>query len=39
MGLKENNATSFRELAKHSEEIRDLVGRVENQFKQVTEKE
>jgi hypothetical protein len=39
MGLKENNVTTFRELAKHSEEIRDLVGRVELQLKQVNVKE
>ena len=36
MGLKDNNVTSFRDLAKHSEEIRDLVDRVEKQFKQVS---
>ena len=33
-GLKDNNVTGFRELAKHSEEIKDLVDRVEQQFKQ-----
>ena len=36
MGLKDNNVTSFRDLAKHSEEIRNLVDRVEKQFKQVS---
>ncbi len=36
MGLKDNNVKSFRELAKHSEEIKDLVDRVEKQFKQVS---
>ncbi len=36
MGLKDNNVTSFRDLAKHSEEIRELVGRVEKQLKQVS---
>ena len=36
MGLKDNNVSSFRELAKHSEEIKDLVGRIEQQFKQVS---
>lgn len=36
MGLKDNKVTSFRELAKHSEEIKDLVGRIEKQFKQVS---
>jgi len=36
MGLKDNNVSSFRELAKHSEEIKDLVGRVEKQLKQVS---
>jgi hypothetical protein len=36
MGLKDNNVTSFRDLAKQSEEIRDLVDRVEKQFKQVS---
>jgi hypothetical protein len=39
IGLKDNNVTSFRELAKHSDEIRDLVGRVEKRFKQVTVRE
>ena len=34
MGLKDNDVTSFRELAKHSEEIKDLVGRIEQQLKQ-----
>jgi len=34
MGLKDNKVTSFRELAKHSEEIKDLVGRIEQQLKQ-----
>ena len=34
MELKDNNATSFSELAKHSEEIRDLVRGVEKQLKQ-----
>ena len=34
MSLKDNKVTSFRELAKHSEEIKDLVGRVEKQLKQ-----
>jgi len=34
MGLKDNKVTSFRELIKHSDEIKDLVGRVEKQFKQ-----
>ena len=34
MGLKDNNVTSFRELVKHSEEIKDLVSRVELKFKQ-----
>ena len=36
MGLKDNKVTSFRDLAKHSEEIRDLVGRIEQSFKQVS---
>lgn len=36
MGLKDNNVTSFRELAKHSDEIRNLVGRVEKQLKQIS---
>ena len=36
VGLKDNTVTSFRELAKYSEEIRDLVGRVEKQLKQVS---
>ena len=36
MGLKDNNVKSFRELAKHSEEIKDLVDRVEKQLKQVS---
>ena len=36
MGLKDNNVTSFRELAKHSEEIKDLVDGVEKQLKQVS---
>ncbi len=36
MGLKDNNVSSFRELAKHSDEIRDLVDRVEKQLKQVS---
>ena len=36
MGLKDNKVTSFRELTKHSEEILELVGRVEKQFKQVS---
>jgi len=36
LGLKDNSATSFRELAKHSEEIQGLVSRIEQQFKQVT---
>ncbi len=36
MGLKDNNVTSFRDLAKHSEEIKDLVDGVENQLKQVS---
>ena len=36
MGLKDNNVTSFRELAKHSDEIRNFVGRVEKQLKQVS---
>ena len=36
MGLKDNNVKSFRELAKHSVEIRDLVDRVEKQFNQVS---
>ncbi len=39
MGLKENNVTSFRDLAKHSEEIRNLVSRVEKQLKQVNVRE
>ena len=36
MGLKDNNVKSFRELAKHSEEIKDLVDGVEKQLKQVS---
>lgn len=36
MGLKDNNVKSFRDLAKHSEEIKDLVDRVEKQLKQVS---
>jgi len=39
VGLKDNSATSFRDLAKHSEEIQDSVSRVENQFKQVSVRE
>ena len=36
MGLKDNNATSFRELTKHSKEILDLVRGVEKRLKQVS---